>query len=152
MFFPPTQVLLIYLMINCWKNLHAPLSNLLSQLSLIVYTVASQWEPTSYCSLKSIYSHGKKPSTPHVSVACRATFSSNKSNELLSVWLYLSVRSLWRNLALLQFIEVHGHLFMHSSLKVPPQDFNAWTVAAWRFISFFGHSVMDSLLCSGFQF
>lgn len=69
-------------------------------------------------------------------------FSSNKLQKLFSVRLYQSLTSLWRNLV---HSSVHWglpHLFMHSSLKGPPQhprllpcsvihfgqSFSCWTV------------------------
>jgi len=49
---------------------------------------------------------------------------------MFSTWHYQSLTSLWRNFGRLfsatsfSLVEVCGHSFMHSSLKVPPQHFN----------------------------
>lgn len=69
-----------------------------------------------YC---TIYIHSVKKNiftglyTTHDSVACRTSFE-------FSMWLCQSLCCRW---TLLQFIEVFGHLFMCSSLKVMPRCF-----------------------------
>lgn len=51
--------------------------------------------------------------------------------------------------ALAQIIEVCGHLFVPSSLKVPPQHFSQTEVCSSLILFFFSHSVGDLRLCFG---
>ena len=79
----------------------------------------------------------KNPKTKHGFTAFRSTFSSNYSKQRFPAWCYQSVTSSGRKFdplfltTLLQFIEAHRHLLMHSSFRVPPQQFSrveVWTL------------------------
>lgn len=66
----------------------------------------------------------EKLSTPHVSVTCSTSFSSNNLNYSCPVWLYQFLTFLWEKLrltsfaALFQFTEVCSDSFMHRSVDL----------------------------------
>lgn len=90
-----------------------------------------------------------KISTPHDSLACGNIFAG-----IMSVWLYLSFTSLWRNLGLLlfalviQFIDICTYSFMHST----PVPSTAFQVQVWTLTESFWQlkSLLFQPLCCRF--
>ena len=75
---------------------------------------------------------------PHHSTVCKSTFSNNNFKKLFPVLFYESFPLLWRTFdplfwtPQLQFIAVLSHLFMHFSLKAPPEYFSWLRSGLWR--------------------
>ena len=93
----------------------------------------------------------------HVLTACSATFSNRFLYDIISLSHHCRGRFLT---TLLQFIEVCGYFSVHSSLKVPPQNFSqveVWILTGplqhlnsflfptfcWRFAAVFGIIVVQ---------